>query len=71
MFGFDVGSLCCGNGHFVGKVAVSGNAAHHANAETKVSQADEGGGEVVSVFEDICEGCEQKVEVAVDESHVG
>lgn len=71
VFGLEVGSTSGGKGHSVGDEAVNTNAAHHANAESKISEADQGGGEVVSVLEDVCEGCEKKIEVAVDESHVG
>ena len=71
VFGFEAGTICGGKSHSVGKEAVSGDAAHHANAKTEVSEADKGGWKVVSVFKDVCEGCEENVEVAIDKSHIG
>ena len=71
MFGFEVRPTCGGKGHSVGEGTVSGNTAHHTDAETEVREADQRGGKAVCILEDICEGGEEKIEVAVDESHVG
>ena len=60
MFGFGFGEPVCafgfrgeGRGHLVGERTVGGDAAYHADAETEVSEADEGGGEVVNCLEDV------------------
>lgn len=41
-----------------------------ASAETEIGEADGAGGEAVLAFEDAGEGCEEEVEVAVDDADV-
>ena len=54
----------------VGGEADDAEAEHGAYSETEIGEADRAGGEAVLALEDAGEGCEEEVQVAVDETDV-
>lgn len=55
----------------IAREAEDEQAAETPDADTQIGEPDGAGGEVVGGFEDLCDGCEEEVEVAVDDGHEG
>lgn len=62
--------FCFGLEDAVGGEADDAEAEHGADPYAEIGEADGAGGEGVLAFEDNGEGCEEEVEVAVDEADV-